>query len=564
MTWVMGWATAWADVKLPAVIGSHMVLQRDQPLPIWGWADPGEDVVVRLGEREAKATADKDGNWKVRLEKMPAGGPHKMTIQGKNTVTLEDILVGEVWIGSGQSNMEWSVSASDNPKEEIEAAKYPQIRLFHVPKIAPSAAEKDVNASWKVCSPETIPGFSAVLFFFGRAVHKELGVPMGLINSSWGGSPIEPWIAPEGYAAVPALDGILQPPPDLIAVYRRMQETFLDAVAKKANEHLHPKAEKEDDVDGGAAEDDTALKIPVPKDPQLDNAKAIEKWLPGARKAMEEGKDLPALPGGWPRGWPEWPQDPRKRGGGPCAMYNGMIYPLAPFALRGALWYQGESNRGRGMFYHELMKGLIAGWRKVWGQGDFPFYFVQLAPFRYGGDAALLPEIWEAQTATLSVPNTGMAVIVDIGNVGDIHPRNKQEVGRRLSLWAMAKTYGKTGIVYSGPLYKSMAVEENKVRIRFDHVGGGLASRDGNPLSHFTLAGEDKKFVVAKAEIDGDTVVVSSPGLVDKPVAVRFAWDHTAEPNLMNKEGLPASPFRTDKWTKEPEPAQGAQPATKP
>jgi sialate O-acetylesterase len=231
----------------------------------------------------------------------------------------------------------------------------------------------------------------------------------------------------------------------------------------------------------------------------------------------------------------------------PTGLYNGMIYPLVPFGLRGAIWYQGEANRGDGMLYHEKMKALIGGWRQVWRQGDFPFYYVQLAPYRYGGDPTALPQIWQAQAATLSVPNTGMAVTVDIGNYRNIHPTNKQEVGRRLSLWALAKTYGREGIVYSGPLYESMSVEDGRIRIRFDHVGGGLASRNGKPLDFFEIAGNDKKFVAAEARIDGDTVVVASEQ-VTQPVAVRLGWHQRATPNLMNKEQLPASPFRTDSW----------------
>ena len=231
----------------------------------------------------------------------------------------------------------------------------------------------------------------------------------------------------------------------------------------------------------------------------------------------------------------------------PLALYNGMIAPLVPYGIRGALWYQGESNNGEAMLYFEKKKALIAGWRSIWNKPDLPFYFVQLAPFRYGGDPKNLAGIWEAQTATLSIPNTGMAVTVDISNLTDIHPKNKQDVGKRLALWALAQLYGKSDLVYSGPLYKSMAVEGNKIRLSFDHVGGGLVSRDGKPLNWFTIAGEDKNFVEAKAVIDGDSVVVSADSVAN-PVAVRFGWTQEAEPNLSNKAGLPASPFRTDKW----------------
>ena len=551
--------TALADVKLPAVIGSNMVFQRDKALPIWGWAEPGEKVTVEMAGNTATAAAGKDGKWTVRLNRMAAGGPHVMSVQGRNTIKLENILVGEVWVCSGQSNMEWSVRISMNAEKEIAAAQYPRIRLFHVPKRPGAEPESDVNAAWKVCSPETIPGFSAVAYFYGRSLHKELGVPIGLINSSWGGTRIEPWTPPEGFALVPALADYLKPKAGVDArqQYRKALKVFLQHIEAKMHDHLGTKKKTKDEDDEFAELDDEAeeegtpdLAILKPVDPQLKNAQRIEKWLPSAKQAVGEGKAPPPLPGGWPRGWPILPANPSRSHGRPSALYNGMIHPLLPFAIRGAIWYQGESNRGNGLFYQEMMKGLIYGWRKVWAQDDFPFYYTQLAPFTYGGDPALLAEIWEAQTKTLAVPNTGMAVITDIGNIRDIHPRNKQEVGRRLSLWALARAYGTEGLVYSGPLYKSMSAEGSKIRISFEHVGGGLASRDGKPLTHFTIAGLKREFVPAEAEIDGNTVVVSADG-VPRPAAVRFAWHQQAEPNLMNKEGLPASPFRTDQWSKE-------------
>jgi len=544
-----------ADVKLPAVIGGNMVLQQGKPLPIWGWAEPGEEVTVTIGEAKAAAKADKDGRWMVELPAMKTGGPHTMTIQANNSLKLGNILVGEVWVCSGQSNMEWSVSASMDSATEISAAKYPKVRLFHVPKRPSGQPEKDVSAAWKVCSPETIPRFSAVAYFFGRQVHKEFGVPVGLINSSWGGTRIEPWTPPEGLAAVPALSALLeQKTGDLKERYQKSLQFFFQQVEAKMKEHLEPKRTEEDELDEELDEDDDGLGtvVPVPEDPQLPNARRVQKWLPLARKATEEDEPLPSLAGGWPRGWPMQPHDPRRSHGRTSALYNGMIHPLLPLAICGALWYQGESNRGDGMLYHEKMKALIFGWRKVWGQGDFPFYFVQLAPYTYGGAPELLPEMWEAQTATLTVPNTGMAVTTDIGNVRDIHPRNKQEVGLRLALWALAKTYGKADLVHSGPLYRSMRVEGGKIRLSFDFVGGGLRSRDGKPLTHFTVAGADRKFVSAAADIDGDAVVVSAED-VDEPVAARFGWHQTAEPNFINREGLPASPFRTDRWEREVE-----------
>jgi sialate O-acetylesterase len=300
--------------------------------------------------------------------------------------------------------------------------------------------------------------FTAVGYFFGRHLHQELDVPIGLIGSNWGGTRIEPWTPPEGFQQVPALKDIA----DNLASY------------------------------------------PAKNDQGQVNHQT------------------------------------------PLALYNGMIAPLVPYSIRGALWYQGESNNGEGMLYHEKMKALIGGWRTLWNDPDMPFYFVQLAPYRYGGDATRLAGIWEAQQATLSVPHTGMAVTVDIGNVTDIHPRNKQDVGRRLALWALAKDYGRKDLVYSGPLYKSMRVDGDSIRISFDYLGGGLVSRDGKPLTHFTIAGADGKFVAAQAEINGDVVVVHADE-VKEPKAVRFAWHEEAEPNLSNKSGLPASPFRTDK-----------------
>jgi sialate O-acetylesterase len=325
--------------------------------------------------------------------------------------------------------MEFSLAGSNGGKEAVQAAKQPEIRLFQVPKVQKPAPARDVNATWRVCTPQTVPGFSAVLYYFGRRLNQELGVPVGLINSSWGGSPIEPW-------------------------------TIAD-----------------------------------------------------------------------------------KKSGG---MYNGMIAPLVPFAIRGATWYQGEANEGNGLKYFDKMKALIEGWRKVWGT-DLAFYFVQLAPFANYSPGSL-PLLWEAQSASLKIPGTGMAVITDIvDNVKDIHPRNKLDVGNRLALWALAKIYGKKDLVYSGPLYKSMTSEAGKIRLTFAHVVGGLKSRDGKPLSEFEIAGADSKFVAAEAAIDGNAVVVQSKEIA-APTQVRFGWRNVANPNLVNQAGLPASSFETNNW----------------
>jgi sialate O-acetylesterase len=445
-------AAARADVKLPAVFGDHMVVQQQMPVTVWGWADPGEKVSVKLADRAAAVTAGGDGKWRATLDPVSAGGPFELSVAGKNNITLKNVLVGEVWICSGQSNMEWSVLRSANPQEEAAAAEYPRIRLFTVAKNVAAQPQDDCKGAWAACSPQSVGGFSAVGYYFGREIHKETGAPVGLINTSWGGTICEAWTSREALEA---------------------DKDFAPILARSATFAAN----------------------------QPNQASVL---------------------------------------------YNGMIHPLAPFGFRGALWYQGESNVGRAEQYRKLFPAMIADWRRQWGQGDFPFLYVQLAPYAYGNGAApTLAEQWESQLKTLSVPNTGMAVTTDIGDVKDIHPKNKQEVGRRLALWALAKTYGKSGIVYSGPLFKSAQVEGDKIRVSFTHAGGGLVAREGKPLTHFTIAGADEEFVPATATIDGDTIVVHSPD-VPKPVAVRFGWRNDAEPNLFNKEGLPASPFRSD------------------
>lgn len=487
-----------AEVRLPAIIGNNMVLQAGMPLPIWGWADPGEDVTVTLGSSQASAKADADGKWRVTLPAQKANAsPAEMIVAGKNSLKLSNVLVGEVWAGSGQSNMQWSVARSQNKDEEINSANHPNIRLFLVPlRLSPHPLE-DVQARWVECSPATVPDFSAVLYFFGREIYRTEKVPVGLIAVSWGGSRIQSWITHEQYASQPELQGELGEYDKAIADRKKVMETRRQLVP------------------------------------------AVKAWVAAADKAIAEGKEIPD--------GPSIPADPLNQFGSHAGMYNGMVHALIPYAIRGFLWYQGESNRGQGMHYHQLKKGLIANWRKLWNQGDFPFLFVQLAPYRYDNNETLLPEIWEAQTETLKIPNTGMAVTTDIATIRDIHPPNKQDVGKRLALWALANTYGHEDVVHSGPLYDSMSIEGEKIRVKFTHVGGGLAAKDGKPLSWFSIAGENKQFHPASASIDGDTVVVSSPD-VKNPVAVRFGWNQIAEPNLANKAGLPASPFRTDRW----------------
>jgi sialate O-acetylesterase len=419
-----------------------------------------------------------------------------MTLAGKNTVKLTDILLGEVWLGSGQSNMQWSVQQSTDAAAEIAAANFPEIRLFSVPLVPSGRPAEDVHAKWVACTPETVKNFSGVLYFFGRELHKALQVPIGLVNTSWGGTRIEPWTPPEGFASQSELQGEV----DWIKARQADYQTALDSSLAQ-----------------------------------------YRSWIESAEKAKAAGREIPDPPAA--------PAHPLNSNGVSTGLYNGMIHPLVPFAIRGAIWYQGEANVGQGMQYNTRMKALIQGWRTAWGQGDFPFLFVQLAPFDYGGVATRLPELWEAQAATLAFPNTGMAVTTDlVASRKDIHPPNKQDVGKRLALWALANTYHQSDKAYSGPLYESSKAEPNEIRVKFKHADGGLVARDGKPLTWFSIAAADKKFFPAEVVIDGESVVVRSPHVAN-PVAVRFGWHQLADPNLTNKAGLPASPFRTDTWS---------------
>jgi sialate O-acetylesterase len=496
-----------AAIKLPAVIGSHMVLQQQTPIQIWGWAEPGEEIIVTFADQKAQTSVDKGGRWKITLKPMTAGkGPYTMTISGTQSqqVLLNDILLGEVWVCSGQSNMEWELRRTHSPIPEIQRADLPKIRLFHVPRKVSTQPLEDVDAEWNICKPETARYFSAVAYYFGRELHKKLGVPVGLISTRWGGTRIEPWTPVSGFKSIPELHGILEEMKSVEEEYRKTLQEFL------------------------------------PK---------LEDWIEKTQSALSQGATLPLQP--------EIPLHPQHDPQAPTVLYNAMIHPLTPFAVRGAIWYQGESNRNDGLIYTKKMEALIQGWRKAWNLGNFPFYYVQLAPYNYDytpeedgscvPDYLRLPLIWEAQLNALKIPNTGMAVTTDIGNLYDIHPRNKKEVGYRLSLWALAKTYGWKDLVYSGPLYKSMVVEGEKIRIQFDYVGGGLISLDNQPLTWFEIAGQDRIFYKARVEIQGESVLVWCDE-VTKPVAVRFGWHQIAEPNLGNREGLPASPFRTDRW----------------
>ena len=463
-----------ADVTLPRVLGSGMVLQRDLPVPVWGWAEAGEKVSVSFAGQSKTVKAGDDGSWMVKLAPLKASAKAaSLTIEGDNKITIENILVGEVWICSGQSNMEWRLIQGVKGREEVEGADHPLIRLFDVPGHTTSPLPREKGAgSWRMCAPKSASGFSAVGYFFGRRLLKELGVPVGLIGSNWGGTRIEPWVPVEGFESVPELSGL---------------------------------------------------------------AHQVEQYQSSTRVG----------------------------GSSPAAIYNSMVHPLTPFAMRGGIWYQGESNGNEGTSYYHKKHALVRGWRKVFQNTDLAFYWVQLANYQRESREPAGGEGWAkiraAQTRALDIPGTGMAVITDIGAANDIHPRNKQDVGWRLAQWALNQTYGRKKLVPSGPLYKSVEVEGNSVRLSFRHVGKGLMvgrksgleparELEEGKLEHFAVAGADRKWFWAEAAIDGDTVVVRSKD-VPKPLAVRYAYTmNPARANLYNRDGFPAGPFRTDSW----------------
>jgi hypothetical protein len=482
-----------ADVRLPKIISDHMVVQRGAAVPVWGWADAGEEVTVSLAGQTQTARADAGGKWRVKLDKLEAAGPHTLTVKGKNTLTVKDVLVGEVWLASGQSNMQWSVAQARDPDKERAAADFPQIRMFTVARKPAREPQSDCSGSWQVCSPQTVGQFSAAAYFFGRDLHQKLGVPVGLINSSYGGTIIEAWISQDALKSLPELKGVL-------ASYEKRAATY------------------------------------DPEKAKADYDKRLAAWQEAARKAREKGKQPP------PR--PRQPTDPRRSPNYPAVLFNGMIAPLIPYAIRGAIWYQGESNAGSedsGRLYALELPLLIRDWRGRWKE-DFPFAWVQLP--NYESPAKGWPLVREAMLKALAVPNTGMAVAIDIGEARNIHPKNKQEVGRRLALWARAKVYGEK-TPCSGPLPAGHKVSGSTVELTFRHADGGLVAKGGE-LRGFTIAGADGKWRPAEARIEGDKVLVSSPE-VKEPVAVRYDWANNPDGNLYNGAGLPASPFRTDK-----------------
>jgi len=495
-----------ADVSLNNMFGDHMVLQQGIKNKVWGKADPGESVTVTLGAQSQSTTAAADGTWHVFLDPVQEyGGPHTLTVKGKNTVTFNDVLIGEVWVCSGQSNMQWAVNQANDADLEKAAAKFPNIRFVSVPQVGTQEPQWNFNGKWAACSPDTVGEFSAVGYFFGRQLHQSLGVPVGLIDNAWGGSAAEAWVKREKLASHPTL------------------------------KVLHEKWQKEEAAYEKA---------------KADFEKRLADWTAAAKQAKAEGKPEPA-------GKPDPRQHPDGRMKGnarPGNIHSGVLTPSVGYGIRGAIWYQGESNASRAYQYRELFPFMIKSWREEWGLGDFPFYWVQLADFKpekaepSDSDWA---ELREAQTMTMkALPNTGEAVIIDIGEGKDIHPKNKQDVAKRLARWALSHTYKTPGITARSPLYQSMEKDGAKIVLAFDHLTNKSRAAwrpfDVNEPIGFTIAGPDKKFVVAKAAIRDDGRIEVWSDAVAEPVAVRYAWADNPVCNMYSFEGLPLTPFRTD------------------
>lgn len=489
---------AHAELKLPSIIGDNMVLQRDLENPIWGWANADAPVKVTIAGQTHDTKADAEGKWQVKLA--PMAGSHyalRMVVSsGSEQIVLTNIVVGEVWVCSGQSNMQWNVASADDPDLEIATANYPNIRLISVPQVGTQEVQDDFKGQWDICTPATVGDFSAVGYFFGRQLHQTLGVPIGLIDNAWGGSAAEAWVE----RGTLEKDGRFA---DYIAQWEEIEKNF-------------------------------------------DYEKAMADWKVQAEKAKAEGKNPPRPPRDQLRGQHR-----------PGNLWAGVLSPTIGYGIRGTIWYQGESNAGRAYQYDDLFGLMITEWRKAWGQGDFPFYWVQLADFR---DETNTPgddewaELREAQTNTLALPNTGQAVIYDLGEGRDIHPRDKQNVAKRLARIALARDYG-TKIAYKSPSFESMEIQGNKAILTFKDVGSTLYTFDTREATGFAVAGEDKVWHNATGTLQGNNKVVVTSDAVEKPVAVRYAWAVNPVANLQSREGLPVVPFRTDDWPQITDPA---------
>ena len=626
------------NIRIPKIFTTGMVLQEGRENPIWGWADEGESIEITFAGKNIRAEAGKDGKWKAALPVMPYGGPHTLLLVGKNTIELKDILIGEVWFCSGQSNMEMSVANALNAKEEVSLANYPEIRMFTVPHAVSQTPNEDVEkGQWLKCSPAVIARFSAVGYYFGRDLHQKLNVPIGLVLSAWGGTVAESWTSPETIQQDPdfkdRLAKLSSYTPESYKTEKLLQ------IQKMTGTDFPVKDEglvNEVAVYAKNVFDDTAWKnIPIPGFWEakgfygLDGIAWYRKelilskndiagdmeihlgrvensdiaWINGVRleaagtnknrvytiaaNLLKEGKNVfsvrvkndqgsGGIVGGaegkiylktkserkdisevWEFKMSEvfdgvlslknvGPND------FPTLLFNGMVNPIVNYGIKGVIWYQGENNAPRAKQYHRIFPNLIADWRSKWGQGDFPFLFVSLANYKKP-ETKPTPSTWaelrEAQASALKLPNTGMALAIDLGEVNDIHPKNKQDVGKRLAANALKVAYNKD-VIASGPTYKEMSVNGNVVKVSFSNISKGLKSKDGgNSITGFSLAGEDKKFYFAKAELQKDNTILISTDDVKNPVAIRYAWaDNPGELNLYNTEDLPATPFRTDTW----------------
>jgi sialate O-acetylesterase len=619
-----------ATVKLPAIFSDNMVLQQNKAIQIWGWADKGETVEVRFQNQTRKVKADKSGNWAIALDPQTHGGPYTLEVKGKsNHITFSDVLIGEVWLCSGQSNMEFAVKNANNAPVEISRANFPQIRSFNVTKAIGTQPKNDFDGSWKVCSPATVADFSAVAYFFALNLYKELGIPVGIINSSWGGTDIETWISEPTFNQLPTqfskrydgkkignIDQFLKDNSSLKMAYLKamdndpgISEKWFLPETNIASWPTMPIPQLWEgllgDIDGivwysfslDLPKEDAGKTAVIQLGPIDDNeitwvngqavghtdgytlnrqysipenvlvagknritVKITDFYGGGGFYGKAEdiylevnGKKYP-LAGNWHyklavtnKQFNFVEPSPNMQ---PSLLFNAMIHPITRFPIAGAIWYQGENNSGQAYNYKSLFPTLINDWRKQW-HSEFPFYWVQLANYLSKNEApseSNWAELRQAQSLALSLPNTGQAVITDIGDANDIHPKNKQDVGRRLALIALNKTYGKTNLAYSGPTFRSIEIKGPKAIIGFDHIGGGLTTTSKyGYVEGFSIAGKDKKFVWAKAYIDGNNVIVYSDK-VSEPVAVRFAWANNPDVNLYNKEGLPAAPFQTDDW----------------
>jgi sialate O-acetylesterase len=626
--------SVFSNVKLPGVLTSNMVLQRNKDIKIWGWANPGEKVSVSFNKEAITVKADKTGKWALVLPPMKEGGPFTMFIKGKNAITLDNILIGDIWVCSGQSNMEWIVRNTNNSAQEIANANYPKIRLLTIPKNLQLSPVEDVAAiKWSVCSPETVGDFSAVGYYFGRDIFKETNVPIGLINTSWGGTVVEAWISEDFAKRDEAIKNVIEnlnfkSPEEMEAEHVKSMKNLYDRFGLDPAKPISSETWGQSgielgfwndmDVPGlwetkGLGEVDGIMwfrkEVSIPenlagKEWKLslgkidDNDKTyINGILVGETNKYDDSRDYVVKAGTFKPGINLIAVRVEDTGGGggfygakedmklvcgtdeislsgtwkcrlsgeslrigsslnspnsiPSCLFNGMINPLLNLAVTGAIWYQGESNASRAYQYRTLFPLLIENWRAKWSQPDLYFFFVQLANYMKADEQPVeseWAELREAQSMTLSLPYTGMAVITDIGEADNIHPRNKQDVGYRLALQAFKSVYGKK-VVNNGPVYKSMEISGDRITLTFDTQGSNLVAKDKyGYLKGFAVAGEDKKFYWAKARIKGNQITVSSD-MVQSPVAVRYAWaNNPDDANLYNTEGLPASAFRTDNW----------------